>query len=79
MSSLSTFDPRLRLHAARLATVCLFVAFLVFLGFLIPFWIVLIVAAGMVVVARVVRAFRVAASKVEQILAEELPPSGRIG
>ncbi|SMC98921.1 hypothetical protein [Kibdelosporangium aridum] len=79
MSSLSTLDPRLRLHAARLATVSAFVGFLVFLGFLVPFWIVLIVAGAMVVIARVVRAFRAAARKVDQILAEELPPSGRIG
>ncbi|MBP2321496.1 hypothetical protein JOF56_001881 [Kibdelosporangium banguiense] len=72
MSSLSTFVPLFRPNAARLATVAGFVAFLLGLGFLVPFWIVLIVAAGFVVIGQVVRAVRAASRKVDQIMAEEL-------
>ncbi|MFC5111578.1 hypothetical protein [Kibdelosporangium philippinense] len=76
MSSLSTVGPGLWPHVVRAATVSVFVTFLVVLGFLVPFWIVLVVAAGLVVAARVVLAFRAAARKVELIIAEELPPTG---
>ena len=79
MSSLGTLNPSLRLNVARLLTVAGFVALLAFLGFLVPFWIVLIVAAALVVVGQLVRAVRTASRKIDQIMAEELPPKDAVG
>jgi multisubunit Na+/H+ antiporter MnhE subunit len=75
MSSLPTLHPAFRPHAARLGLVTAFAVLLVFLGFLVPFWIVLIVATAVVVIARSVHAVRTASAKVDRILAEELPPN----
>lgn len=77
MSSLSTLNPGFRPSAIRVAVIMGFAVFLVALGFVVPFWIVLLVAAGLTVIAmtiRAVRAVRAASRKVDQILAEELPP-----
>jgi hypothetical protein len=79
MSSLGTLNPSFRLTAARLSTIGGFAALLAVLGFFVPFWIVLIVAAGMVVAGKVVRAIRSASRTVDRILAEELPPKGAVG
>ena len=76
MSSLSTLHPASHPHAARLGLVTGFAVLLVFLGFLVPFWIVLIVASATVAIARAVHAIRTASARVDQILAEELPPNG---
>ncbi|ONI78941.1 hypothetical protein ALI144C_29800 [Actinosynnema sp. ALI-1.44] len=79
MSSLSTLSPAIRPHAVRTVIVGVFVCLLVLLGFLVPFWIVLVVGLVLVGVVRAVRALRAAARKVDQILAEELPPNGGVG
>ena len=79
MSSLGTLNPSFRLTAARLLTVAGFASLLAVLGFLVPFWIVLLVAAGLIVAGHVVRAIRSASRKIDQIMAEELPPKGAVG
>ncbi|ALG05768.1 hypothetical protein [Kibdelosporangium phytohabitans] len=79
MSSLSTHSPSFRPHAVRTVTVGFFVCLLILLGFLVPFWIVLVVGFGLVCAGRGVSALRAASRKVDQILAEELPPNGRAG
>jgi hypothetical protein len=79
MSSLGTLDHSFRPNAARLLAVAGFAALLAVLGFLVPFWIVLLVAAGMIVVGQAVRAVRAASRKIDQIMAEELPPKDAVG
>jgi hypothetical protein len=78
MSSLGTLNPFFRPNAARLVTVAGFAALLAVLGLFVPFWIVLIVAAGMVVAGRVARAIRAASRTIDRIMAEELPPKGAV-
>jgi hypothetical protein len=79
MSSLGMLNPSFRPNAARLLTVAGFAALLAVLGFFVPFWIVLIVAAGLVITGQVMRALRVASRKIDQILAEELSPKDAVG
>jgi hypothetical protein len=79
MSSLGTLSPSFRPNAARLLTISGFVALLAVLGFFVPFWIVLMVAAGIVVSGQLVRAVRAASRKIDEIMAEELPPKGAVG
>jgi hypothetical protein len=79
MSSLGTLNPSFRPNAARLVTITGFVALLAVLGFFVPFWIVLMVTAGIVVGVQVARAVRAASRKIDQIMAEELPPKGAVG
>lgn len=74
MSSLSAFYPSFRLNLARLGIVGTFAVFLVGLGFLVPFWIVVGISAGLVAVTGLVRSFRRAARTVDDILTEELGP-----
>ena len=78
MSSFSTLSPSFGPNGARLGVVAGFAGVLVVLGFLVPFWIVLIVAVVLVAVARAVRAVRAASMKIDQILEEELPPNGPV-
>jgi hypothetical protein len=73
MSSLGMLNPSFRPNVARLVTVAGFAALLAVLGFFVPFWIVLVVAAVMAVIGRLVRALRAASRKIDQIMAEELP------
>jgi hypothetical protein len=75
---MSSLELSFRPNAARLITVAEFAALLAVLGFFIPFWIVLTVVAGMVVVGRVVRAIRAASRTIDRIMAEELPPKGAV-
>jgi hypothetical protein len=78
MSSLSTLYPSVRPTAVRFGVVTTFAFLLVVLGFFVPLWIVLIVAAALVAIVRAVRAVRAASSKIDRILAEELPPNGSV-
>jgi hypothetical protein len=78
MSNLGTLSPSFRPNAARLVTVSGFAALLAVIGFFVPFWIVLIVAAGMVIAGSVVRAIRAASRTIDRIMAEELPPKGAV-
>jgi hypothetical protein len=78
MSNLGTLSPSFRPNAARLVTVGGFAALLAVIGFFVPFWIVLIVAAGMVIAGSVVRAIRAASRTIDRIMAEELPPKGAV-
>nr|WP_157527801.1 hypothetical protein [Kibdelosporangium sp. MJ126-NF4] len=78
MSSLSTLTPGFWPHAVRALTVAVSASLLVLLGFVVPFWIVLVVGFVLVAVVRAVRALRAAERKVDQILAEELAPNGPV-
>ncbi|TCO64327.1 hypothetical protein [Actinocrispum wychmicini] len=75
MSSLSALRPVFRPSVARVGVVGSFAVFLVILGFLVPFWILLGISSVFVIVVGAVRSVRRAARTVDQILAEEL--SGR--
>jgi hypothetical protein len=78
MSSLSVLSPAFRPNLARLAVVGIFALVLVGLGFLVPFWIVLVISSVFALLAAAVRALRRAARQVDTILAEELgeaPPN----
>lgn len=79
MSSLGTLNPSFQPNAARLLTVAGFVALLAVLGFLVPFWIVLVVAAALVAIGRLGRALRAASRTIDHIIAEELPPKDAVG
>lgn len=72
MSSLSALNPTFRPNVARLAVLGLLATILVLLGFLIPFWMVLSIAAGVAAVITAVRAIRRASRTIDQILNEEL-------
>jgi hypothetical protein len=76
MSSLSVLRPVFRPSLARSAVVGTFAVVLVGLGFVVPFWIVLVISSAFVLLAAVVRSFQRAARTVDQILAEELGPNG---
>ncbi|MET0236073.1 MAG: hypothetical protein ABW224_15620 [Kibdelosporangium sp.] len=78
MSSLSSLNPGFRLNAVRLASVAGFATLLVMLGFLVPFWIVLIVALGLAGIARMVRGVRAASRRIDLIMAEELSPNDAV-
>lgn len=79
MSSLGTLNPSFRPNAARLVTITGFAALLAVLEFLVPFWIVLVIAAGMVLIGQAVWALRAASRKIDQIMAEELPSKDAVG
>jgi hypothetical protein len=77
MSSLSALSPVFRPNPARLAAVAMLAIVLVLLGFLVPFWIVLGIASGFVLVTAAVRALQRASRQIDQILAE-LPPNDTV-
>jgi high-affinity nickel permease len=76
MSSLPALNPVFRPNVARLASIAGLVGTLVLLGFLVPFWVTAVVAAALVLLVSLVRAFRQASMKADTILREELGDCG---